>query len=206
GAGYGGSCFPKDVKALIHTAQTIDYAPEMLQAVERRNETQRRVLFERIAAYYGGADKLQGKVIALWGLAFKPETDDMRQAPSCTLMELLWQAGARVQAHDPVAMNEARRLYPNRVQGDPSALTLCDSPLAALQGADALAIVTEWKAFRVPDFVGIAGLLRDCIIFDGRNLYDPKTVARHGLTYVSIGREMVKGVAPEIEHEAGIEP
>ena len=188
GVGYGGSCFPKDVKALIRIAQDAGYAPELLQAVEHRNDAQRRVLFERIAAHYGGADKLAGKVVALWGLAFKPETDDMREAPSRTLMEQLWQAGARVQAHDPAAMTEARRLYPERLRGEPPALTLCDSPLAALQGTNALAIVTEWKAFRVPDFARIAALLRDRAVFDGRNLYDPQWVARHGLTYVSIGR------------------
>jgi len=193
GAGYGGSCFPKDVKALIRTAQGIGYTPEVLQAVERRNDAQRRVLFERIAAHYGGADQLAGKVVALWGLAFKPDTDDMREAPSRTLMELLWQAGARVQAHDPAAMNEARRLYPERLAGQPPALVLCDSPQAALQGADVLAIVTEWKAFRVPDFARIAVLLKGRAIFDGRNLYDPQTVARHGLTYVSIGRPAVPG-------------
>jgi UDPglucose 6-dehydrogenase len=193
GMGYGGSCFPKDVKALIRTAQNSGYAPELLQAVERRNAAQRRVLFERIAAHYGGADQLAGKVVALWGLAFKPETDDMREAPSRPLMELLWQAGARVQAHDPAAMNEARRLYPERALGQRPDLTLCDSPLAALQGAHVLAIVTEWKAFRVPDFARIAALLQDRAIFDGRNLYDPQRVAGHGLTYVSIGRAAVVG-------------
>jgi UDPglucose 6-dehydrogenase len=188
GAGYGGSCFPKDVKALIHTAQSIGYAPQLLQAVERRNEAQRHVLFERIAAHYGGADKLAGKVVALWGLAFKPETDDMREAPSRTLMERLWQAGARVQAHDPAAMNEARRLYPDRLRGDPPDLVLCDNPRAALQGADLLAIVTEWKVFRVPDFDEMSRLLRDRRVFDGRNLYDPAVLPRHGLNYFSIGR------------------
>ncbi|MDR2991326.1 MAG: UDP-glucose/GDP-mannose dehydrogenase family protein [Burkholderiaceae bacterium] len=191
GIGYGGSCFPKDVKALIRTAQDSGYAPELLQAVERRNGAQRHVLFERIAAHYGGTDKLAGKVVALWGLAFKPETDDMREAPSRTLMELLWRAGARVRAHDPAAMNEARRLYPDRVQGECPDLMLCADPLAALQGAHVLAIVTEWKAFRVPDFARIAALLQDRAVFDGRNLYDPQRVAGHGLTYVSIGRAAV---------------
>jgi UDPglucose 6-dehydrogenase len=192
GMGYGGSCFPKDVKALIRTAQDSGYTPELLQAVERRNGAQRRVLFERIAAHYGGADKLAGKVVALWGLAFKPETDDMREAPSRTLIELLWQAGARVQAHDPAAMSEARRLYPERVQGECPDLMLCDDSLAALQGAHVLAIATEWKTFRVPDFAQIAALLTDRAIFDGRNLYDPQRVARYGLTYVSIGRAAIK--------------
>ena len=181
GAGYGGSCFPKDVKALIHTAHEVGFVPEVLEAVERRNDAQREVLAERIVAHYGG--QLQGKTIAVWGLAFKPETDDMREAPSRNLLAALWAAGAQVRAHDPVAMQEARRIF-----GERADLTLCDSPMAALEGADALAIVTEWKQFRVPDFNRIAQALRDRIVFDGRNLYDPAVVARHGLAYESIGR------------------
>ncbi len=181
GAGYGGSCFPKDVKALIHTAHEVGFVPEVLEAVERRNDAQREVLAERIVAYYGG--QLQGKTIAVWGLAFKPETDDMREAPSRNLLAALWAAGAQVRAHDPVAMDEARRIF-----GERADLTLCDSPMAALEGADALVIVTEWKQFRVPDFNRIAQALRDRIVFDGRNLYDPTVVARHGLAYESIGR------------------
>ena len=181
GAGYGGSCFPKDVKALIHTAHEVGFVPEVLEAVERRNDAQREVLAERIVAHYGG--QLQGKTIAVWGLAFKPETDDMREAPSRNLLAALWAAGAQVRAHDPVAMDEARRIF-----GERADLTLCDSPMAALEGADALAIVTEWKQFRVPDFNRIAQALRDRIVFDGRNLYDPAVVARHGLAYESIGR------------------
>ena len=187
GAGYGGSCFPKDVKALIHTAHEVGFVPEVLEAVERRNDAQREVLAERIVAHYGG--QLQGKTIAVWGLAFKPETDDMREAPSRNLLAALWAAGAQVRAHDPVAMDEARRIF-----GERADLTLCDSPMAALEGADALAIVTEWKQFRVPDFHRIAQALRDRIVFDGRNLYDPAVVARHGLAYESIGRP---GVTPE---------
>ena len=181
GAGYGGSCFPKDVKALIHTAHEVGFVPEVLEAVERRNDAQREVLAERIAAHYGG--QLRGKTIAVWGLAFKPETDDMREAPSRNLLAALWAAGAQVRAHDPVAMQEARRIF-----GERADLTLCDSPMAALEGADALAIVTEWKQFRVPDFNRVAQALRDRIVFDGRNLYDPAVVARHGLAYESIGR------------------
>jgi UDPglucose 6-dehydrogenase len=181
GVGYGGSCFPKDVKALIHTAHEVGFVPEVLEAVERRNDAQREVLAERIVAHYGG--QLQGKTIAVWGLAFKPETDDMREAPSRNLLAALWAAGAQVRAHDPVAMQEARRIF-----GERADLTLCDSPMAALEGADALAIVTEWKQFRVPDFNRIAQALRDRIVFDGRNLYDPAVVARHGLAYESIGR------------------
>ena len=181
GAGYGGSCFPKDVKALIHTARSVGYAPEVLEAVERRNDAQREVLAERVLAHYGG--QVRGKTIAVWGLAFKPETDDMREAPSRNLLQALWAAGATVRAHDPVAMDEARRIF-----GDRPDLTLCDSPMAALQGADALVIVTEWKQFRVPDFARVAQALADRIVFDGRNLYDPAVVARHGLAYESIGR------------------
>ncbi|MFV0679944.1 UDP-glucose dehydrogenase family protein [Ottowia sp.] len=181
GVGYGGSCFPKDVKALIHTARQTGFTPDVLLAVEQRNDAQRRVLAERITTHYGGS--LQGKTIAVWGLAFKPETDDMREAPSRALLHALWNAGARAQAHDPVAMDEARRIF-----GERDDLTLCATPTEALQGADCLAIVTEWKTFRVPDFDEIARLLKDRLVFDGRNLYDPAVVARHGLIYHSIGR------------------
>ena len=185
GVGYGGSCFPKDVKALIRTAQDVGFSPEVMLAVERRNEAQRRVLFERIHAHYGG--QLKGKTVAIWGLAFKPNTDDMREAPSRTLMEALWAAGATVQAHDPVAMNEARRIY-----GQRDDLRLMGDAVAALEGADCLAIVTEWQTFRVPDFDQLARLLKDRVIFDGRNLYDPAIVARHGLGYVAIGRPPIE--------------
>ncbi|MDE2414146.1 MAG: UDP-glucose/GDP-mannose dehydrogenase family protein [Comamonadaceae bacterium] len=181
GAGYGGSCFPKDVKALIHTAHSTGFAPELLQAVERRNHAQRELLGERIIAHYGGS--LSGKVIAVWGLAFKPDTDDMREAPSRNLLQALWAAGALVRAHDPAAMDEAHRIF-----GDRPDLTLCASPAEALQGADCLAIVTEWKIYRVPDFTELARLLTDRMVFDGRNLYEPDLVARHGLGYYAIGR------------------
>ena len=181
GAGYGGSCFPKDVKALIRTAQSTGFTPEVLLAVDRRNDAQREVLGERIVAHYGGS--LRGKTIAVWGLAFKPETDDMREAPSRNLLQALWAAGAQVRAHDPAAMDEARRIF-----GERADLALCASPAETLQGADCLAIVTEWKIFRVPDFEQLARLLKDRMIFDGRNLYEPEIVARHGLDYYSIGR------------------
>lgn len=184
GVGYGGSCFPKDVKALVRTAEEIGFDPLLLNAVEARNEAQRNVLFERISAFYGG--QLQGKTVALWGLAFKPNTDDMREAPSRNLLESLWAAGARVQAYDPVAMQEAQRIYGER--GD---LVLAADPDATLQGADCLAIVTEWQIFRAPDFAQLAQSLRDRMIFDGRNLYDPALVAGYGLGYVSIGRQPV---------------
>ena len=154
GAGYGGSCFPKDVKALIRTAQSTGFAPEVLLAVDRRNDAQREVLGERIVAHYGGS--LRGKTIAVWGLAFKPETDDMREAPSRNLLQALWAAGAQVRAHDPAAMDEARRIF-----GERADLALCASPAETLQGADCLAIVTEWKIFRVPDFEQLARLLKE---------------------------------------------
>ncbi|MHA7601020.1 UDP-glucose dehydrogenase family protein [Alicycliphilus sp. T452] len=181
GAGYGGSCFPKDVKALIRTAQSTGFTPEVLLAVDKRNDAQREVLGKRIVAHYGGS--LRGKTIAVWGLAFKPETDDMREAPSRNLLQALWAAGAQVRAHDPAAMDEARRIF-----GERADLALCASPAEALQGADCLAIVTEWKVFRVPDFGQLARLLKDRMVFDGRNLYEPEIVARHGLGYYSIGR------------------
>ena len=186
GVGYGGSCFPKDVKALIHTAQSIGFTPDLLLAVESRNDAQRQLLARRIIAHYGGS--LRGKTIAVWGLAFKPETDDMREAPSRYLLQSLWAAGAQVRAHDPAAMDEARRIF-----GERDDLVLCGSPTEALEGADALAIVTEWKIFRVPDFAQMAHALRDRMVFDGRNLYDPETIARFGLGYVSIGRAPAVG-------------
>ncbi|WP_313561508.1 UDP-glucose/GDP-mannose dehydrogenase family protein [Diaphorobacter nitroreducens] len=188
GVGYGGSCFPKDVKALIHTAQSIGFTPDLLLAVESRNDAQRQLLARRIIAHYGG--NLRGKTIAVWGLAFKPETDDMREAPSRYLLQSLWAAGAQVRAHDPAAMDEARRIF-----GERDDLVLCGSPTEALEGADALAIVTEWKIFRVPDFAQMAHALRDRMVFDGRNLYDPETITRFGLGYVSIGRAPVVGMS-----------
>ncbi|MEG0555219.1 MAG: UDP binding domain-containing protein, partial [Comamonas sp.] len=184
GAGYGGGCFPKDVKALIHTAKQVDFEPLLLNAVEERNQAQRNVLFERISAFYQG--KLRGKTVAVWGLAFKPNTDDMREAPSRNLLEALWAAGATVQAYDPVAMQEAQRIY-----GERPDLKLVESPLAAVQGAECLAIVTEWQIFRTPDFELLARTLSDRVIFDGRNLFDPTLPASHGLAYVSIGRPAI---------------
>jgi UDPglucose 6-dehydrogenase len=181
GCGYGGSCFPKDVRALVASAAGVGYEPRLLAAVEQVNERQKHVLFEKINRYYGG--KLENKVIALWGLAFKPNTDDMREASSRALMEDLWRAGARVQAYDPIAANEARRIY-----GDRPELTLVRRADAALEGADALAIVTEWREFRSPDFRLIKRTLRDPAVFDGRNLYDPRVMREHGLKYFAIGR------------------
>jgi len=181
GCGYGGSCFPKDVRALEQIALAHGYQPELLHAVEAVNFRQKEVLFDKIKAHFNGS--LRGKTIALWGLAFKPNTDDMREASSRNLMESLWEAGARVQAFDPVAAEEAERIYGNR--GD---LTLCSSADAALEGADALAVVTEWIEFRSPDFERLAGTLKSPAIFDGRNIYDPDTVTKAGLDYYSIGR------------------
>jgi UDPglucose 6-dehydrogenase len=181
GCGYGGSCFPKDVKALARSARDLHYDAEILKAVESVNGRQKGLLFRKIHHHFGG--KLTGRTIALWGLAFKPNTDDMREAPSRTLMEELWKKGVRVQAYDPVAMDEARRTY-----GDRKDLALTKSAEAALAGADALAIVTEWQEFRSPDFDGIKAKLKSPVIFDGRNLYDPLYLARLGITYYGIGR------------------
>jgi UDPglucose 6-dehydrogenase len=180
GVGYGGSCFPKDVQALRRSAGEVGYAADLLIAVEAVNNRQKRVLFEKIKAHFGD---LSGKTIAIWGLAFKPNTDDMREAPSRVLMESLWAAGAKVRAYDPVAMPECRRIY-----GERPDLVLCKTSPEAVQGADALAIVTEWQEFRSPDFDYIKGALRTSVIFDGRNLYDPIHMARAGFGYHAIGR------------------
>jgi UDPglucose 6-dehydrogenase len=181
GAGYGGSCFPKDVRALESTARQHGYEPRILPAVEAVNRAQKERLYALIERHFEG--RLAGRTIAVWGLAFKPNTDDMREAPSRVLIEALWAAGARVRAHDPEAMAEARRLYP-----DEESLVLCEDPFEALVGADALAIVTEWKAFWSPDFERIAAALREKVIFDGRNIYDPRVVETAGIAYYGIGR------------------
>jgi UDPglucose 6-dehydrogenase len=181
GCGYGGSCFPKDVQALARTAQDNGYTPEVLNAVENVNYRQKEVLFTKINKYFKG--DLKGRTIALWGLAFKPNTDDMREAASRTLMESLWKAGAMVQAYDPVAAHETRRIY-----GERNDLKLVKSADAALQGADVLAIVTEWREFRSPDFDVIRNALKQPVIFDGRNLYDPTLVKQFGFKYFAIGR------------------
>jgi UDPglucose 6-dehydrogenase len=180
GVGYGGSCFPKDVKALRRSAEEVGYRESILAAVESVNDRQKTVLFQKIEGHFGS---LKGKTLALWGLAFKPNTDDMREAPSRVLMEALWAAGAKVRAFDPVAMTECVRLY-----GERRDLILCKDSDAALDGADALAIVTEWREFRSPDFEHIKAVLKTPVIFDGRNLYDPAHMARMGLTYYAIGR------------------
>jgi UDPglucose 6-dehydrogenase len=181
GCGYGGSCFPKDVKALERTARDCGYQAELLAAVEAVNERQKELLFSKITRHFGR--DLRGRTFAVWGLAFKPNTDDMREAPSRVLMEALWAAGARVRAFDPVAMNEARRLY-----GPRDDLSLCETPLQAAKGADALAIVTEWNIFRSPDFAVLKAALKQPVIFDGRNLYDPPRLAQEGFEYYAVGR------------------
>jgi UDPglucose 6-dehydrogenase len=181
GGGYGGSCFPKDVRALAKSAADEGLDAELIKSVESVNTRQKRRLFEKIQAHYG-AD-LAGKTIGVWGLSFKPRTDDMRDAPSRVLMEALWETGASVRAYDPEAMDETRRIYP-----DQDGLTLCDSAAAVLEGADALAILTEWQEFRSPNFDSIAAALSDKVIFDGRNLYEPGTVEAHGIQYYAIGR------------------
>ncbi len=181
GTGYGGSCFPKDVRALAQSAQQAGYEAALLSAVETVNDRQKHRLFEKIHSHYDG--RLEGRTVALWGLSFKPRTDDMREAPSRVLMEALWDAGASVRAYDPEAMDEARRLYP-----DEPRLALCESAYAALEGADVLAIATEWQEFRSPDFPTIKDSLADPVIFDGRNLYEPDTVETLGLMYYAIGR------------------
>lgn len=181
GAGYGGSCFPKDVQALARTAHGIGFEPLILDAVEARNAAQKQVIFEKIQAHYGG--DLAGKTFALWGLSFKPKTDDMREASSRVLMEALWAAGATVQAYDPKAMEETQRIYGSRDD-----LTLMGTKEAALRGADALIVITEWQEFKAPDFEMLAETLAAPVLFDGRNLYDPDRLAERGFAYYAIGR------------------
>jgi len=181
GAGYGGSCFPKDVQALIRTAKSMDYPTRVLDAVETVNEHQKHRLVELIDTHYAG--NLDGKTFALWGLSFKPQTDDVREATSRVVMEGLWQRGAKVQAYDPEAMEEIQRIYGSR-----AGLRLCGTKEAALEAADALIICTEWKHFWSPDFDELHDKLADRTIFDGRNIYDPRKVKELGFAYYGIGR------------------
>lgn len=185
GVGYGGSCFPKDVKALARSAADAGNPLQLLAAVEAVNEQQKLVLVDKIVQRFG--DDLAGRTIALWGLAFKPNTDDMREAPSRTIVAELARRGARIRAYDPVAAREAAR-----VLGDVPGLAIVDSAAAALLGADALAIVTEWKEFRTPDFEAIRAALSKPVVFDGRNLFDPSVMATFGLEYHCIGRPAVR--------------
>lgn len=181
GCGYGGSCFPKDVQALRRTAQENNTPLRVLDAVEQANEVQKSVLVNKLCARFG--NDLRNRRFAIWGLAFKPNTDDMRAAPSRVMIEALWSMGASITAYDPAAMDETRRIY-----GDRADLTLTEGPMDALTGADALLIVTEWKAFRSPNFETMKSLLKNPVIFDGRNLYDPATVRAQGFEYFPIGR------------------
>jgi len=181
GAGYGGSCFPKDVQALTQIAASVGYEAELVQAVDNVNNRQKLCLFEKLNTYFKG--EIKGKTIAVWGLSFKPDTDDMREAPSRVLMESIWAAGGKVKAFDPEAREECHRIY-----GDRDGLTLVNSKDAALDGADALVICTEWKAFRAIDYIEIKSKLLTPVIIDGRNLYDPEIVRSYGLDYLSIGR------------------
>ena len=181
GCGYGGSCFPKDVKALIRTARDEGQTLKVLQAVEDANDAQKLVLVDKIVARFG--EDLSGRRFALWGLAFKPNTDDMREAPSRVVIGELFRRGATITAYDPVAMTETQRIY-----GDEPRLAYADKPMDALEGADALVIVTEWKEFRSPDFERIKAALRQPVIFDGRNLYEPALPRSFGIEYSAIGR------------------
>lgn len=181
GCGFGGSCFPKDLRALEQTANQCGYDAQLIRAVRSVNGYQKQRLFQKIQQHFLG--HLQNKVIALWGLSFKPDTDDMREASSRVLMEALWAEGASVRAYDPVAMPETKRLY-----GERSDLILCQSPEEAVKSADALVVVTEWKVFASPDFVALKSTLHHPVIFDGRNLYDPAYLFSLGFDYYAIGR------------------
>ena len=181
GIGYGGSCFPKDVKALIRIAKEVKMEARILQAVEAVNDDQKMVLASKVKKHFG--EDLSGKTFAIWGLAFKPKTDDMREAPSITIINTLIEAGAKVQAYDPVAMEEAKRRF-----GDNPAITYAEGNYEALRNADALLLVTEWNQFRYPDFQAIKDRLNDPVIFDGRNQYNPEEIREMGFTYYGIGR------------------
>jgi UDPglucose 6-dehydrogenase len=189
GCGYGGSCFPKDVKALLHSAHAVGEPLMLLNAVERANERQKMVLVERIVERFGG--DLRGHTFALWGLAFKPDTDDMRQAPSRVIIDALLSRGAHIRAHDPVAMDEARRVFAGVANVEFAA-----TPNDAVEGADALVVVTEWKAYRSPDFERLRSHMRQAVVFDGRNLFDPDSMQALGFEYMSIGRGAVVPAVP----------
>ncbi len=182
GCGYGGSCFPKDVQALRRTAQENGIPLRVLDAVEEANDAQKQILVNKLTAKLG--KDLKGKRFAMWGLAFKPNTDDMREAPSRSMLEALWAMGAVVSVYDPAAMEETRRIY-----GERADLLLVDSPMDALKGADALLIVTEWKVFRSPNFDTMKALLKTPLVFDGRNLYEPQAMRGMGFDYLPIGRQ-----------------
>ena len=179
GCGYGGSCFPKDVKALIKTAEQNGYRMEVLRAVESVNERQKSILFDKLMRHFHG--DITGRTVAIWGLAFKPETDDMREAPSLVLIDLITGAGGRVKVYDPVAMNECRRRLGDKV-------TYCKDMYEAAVDADAIMLVTEWNELRVPSYAALERIMAEKVIIDGRNIYDPEEAAEHGFTYMCIGR------------------
>jgi UDPglucose 6-dehydrogenase len=191
GIGYGGSCFPKDVKALIHTLRTVGVDPVILEGVEHVNAAQKSVLLERIVDRYG--EDLSGCTFAVWGLSFKPETDDMREAPSLTVVRGLVERGATVRAHDPEARHEAERHFADLLGG--GSLSLCEHNYDCLGGADALLVLTEWAPYRRPDFGRIRSLLRQPVVFDGRNLWEPEKMREQGFHYVSVGRSAVAPLA-----------
>ena len=191
GVGYGGSCFPKDVKALVQTAKEHGFDARVLKSVEAVNEQQKRVLSDLILSHFaskkstkhaGSSKPLSGRTVAVWGLSFKPRTDDMREAPSVVIIQNLLRAGAEIRAHDPVALHEARKIFKNRI-------TLMEDGYEALRGADALAVVTEWNEFRTPDFQRMKKLMKKPVVFDGRNIYNQDELTKMGFTYYGIGRK-----------------
>ncbi len=180
GVGYGGSCFPKDIRALVYLSKSVGALPEIMDSVDRVNERQKQVLGQKIKQHFG--DTLRAKTVALWGLAFKPRTDDIREAPALVLIDFLLAEGVKVRVHDPEAMANVRAIFGDKI-------VYCDRPYGALEGADGLAIVTEWQEFRNPDFEVMRRLMKEKVIFDGRNLYEPKVPAGFGFAYYSIGRK-----------------
>ena len=184
GAGFGGSCFPKDIRSLIHLSRQTGDPIRIMQAVDSVNEDQKLVLTRKVVSHYG--DRLKGKTLAIWGLAFKPRTDDIREAPALVLIDNLLAAGVGVRVHDPEAIPNVRAIYGDKI-------AYCDKPYGALEGADGLVIVTEWQQFRNPDFELMRRLLSEAVIFDGRNLYDLETMRASGFAYYSIGRQSVEG-------------
>jgi UDPglucose 6-dehydrogenase len=182
GAGYGGSCFPKDVHAIISMARGKNTPSRLMEAVNQVNDAQKQVLYQKIRVHFGKA--LKEKTLAVWGLAFKPRTDDIREAPALSLIDALLTEGAAIRVHDPEAMANVRATYGDK-------LVYCDRPYGALEGADGLVIVTEWQEFRTPDFEIMKRLLRERVIFDGRNLYEPKTMKSQGFKYYGIGRKLL---------------
>jgi len=179
GSGYGGSCFPKDVKAIIKTAHDNGYELNVIKAVEKANEYQKNIIFKKMSGHF--KNDFKNKVIGIWGIAFKPKTDDIREASSLILIEQLLAAGAKIKSYDPAAMDEAKRQIGDRIE-------FCSDPYEAIAGADAMALMTEWSEFHLPEFNRMAELMKSKVIFDGRNIYDPAELKRLGFTYYGIGR------------------